>query len=100
MLDHLYLEVAVASGIRSGNVRGHDQVDALTVAPPEGTESGRIEFLRAKPAFQRNRISTTGRQDEVDFIAVLAPPLMDAPRLQVSVQLIQDVVLPERPSIR
>src|SRR5262249_50589885 len=68
----------------------------LRVLPQEGFDVGSIEVVRRPFALDGGRSASSPGQNKINFMPAFISPVMNLSGLQMRMQLIQDVMFPER----
>ena len=97
--DAAHGEIAVSPRDGPVDVRGDDIVGAARIGAAKGAEVCRIEIAGCPLALDGGRRRAPAGQDEVDLVAVLAAPVVDAAGAQVRMDLVEDEVLPQEPQV-
>jgi len=97
--DATHGEVAVSSRDGPVDVRSDEIVGAVRIGVAKSAEVGRIEIAGRPLALDGCRRRATAGQDEVDLIAVLAAPVVDAPGAKARMNLVEDEVFPQETQI-
>src|SRR3990170_5080747 len=93
--DHIHRDLASAARPGRLDVSADHEVDAGGIATSKRPEMRGIELAGRTLALDRRGRLAAGGDDEIHLVAVLAPPVMDRRPPEVSLQLVEDEVLPE-----